>query len=240
MRDGAVDDALDAGFFQYRHAFHSAAQPGHQAIQVVGKQFAVGVPVGKPPRRPGLGHADMLINADQAGLLLLADISRGVRVADDGDFFIAVHEFGHRPGNDVMVFHIRDRQISADHLRHPAGEAACRIDHHFGNHRAFFGRHLPLPRRQGLNIGDAIMAHYSRTHVFRAPRHGVAQAGGIGMAVIQGPGPGQYAVGIHERIDFANFIGSDDLHAETDIPGDTTHKSEPVQVILCPGEPDAA
>ncbi len=74
VRYRAVDDPLDAGLLDHRHALHRAAQPGHQAFEVVGEQFTVRFPGRVTVRRPGLGEILVFVDADQPGLLFLANI----------------------------------------------------------------------------------------------------------------------------------------------------------------------
>ena len=50
--DGAVEDAPDARRLEDGHALHGAAQPGHQALEVVGEQFTVGLPGRQSVRLP--------------------------------------------------------------------------------------------------------------------------------------------------------------------------------------------
>ena len=139
-----------------------------------------------------------------------------------------------------MVLDIADRRIGTDHLRHLPGVAAGGVDDGFGGDGALFGDHPPLPGRQGADVQHPIARDDLRTQVAGAAGHGVAQAGGVRMAVIAGPGPGQNAIDVDEGIEPPNLLDVDDLQMEADVGGDAAHLFKPVQVPLAEGEAHTA
>ena len=131
MRDRAVDHPLDADPGEDRHAFERPFQPGRDAIEIAGEQLVAGRPF-RPAAAvaPGLARAGMLVDADQPGLLLLAVVARHVGIAHDRDLRVARQEFGNCVGDEVVMLHVGDRNLDADHpadLGHPLKEIDDRL-----------------------------------------------------------------------------------------------------------------
>ena len=241
MGDGAVDDALDAGRLNHWHPLHRPAQPRHQPLQILLEQFALRFPGRQPVRRPSLGLVGLFVDADQPGLLLLAQIGGSVGISHHRDFRIApLDELRHRAGDQVVMLDVADGRIGAQHPRHLPGVAAGGVDQDFGGDGALFGDHPPLPRRQGVDLQHPIARVDPGASVAGALGHGVAQAGGVRMAVVAGPGPGQNAVEADEGVEPPNLLEVDDLHVEAHVGGDAAHMLKPVQIPLAEGEAHAA
>ena len=240
MGNGAVDDAFDTGVFDDRHTLQRPLEPGHQAVEVIVKQFAVGLPFRQAPRRPGFGQVGVLVNADEPGLLFLAQVGRSVGVAHHRYLFLPVDEFLYRPGHEIVVLDIADRQVRAHHLRHLSGIAAGRVHHAFRNDDAVFGYHFPFAGGQGVDVDDTVVPDNPGAHVARAARHGVGQPRRVRVAVVPGPRPGQDAVGGDERVQLPDLVDADDLHVEADVVRNPLHVFEPIEVVLRQGKPDAA
>ena len=181
----------------------------------------------------------MLIDANQAGLLLLAQIGGGVGVANDRKLHVAPGKLRNRPGNQVVMLDVADRRIGTDHLRHLPGIATRGIDHLFGNHPPLLRDHFPLPGWAGVDGRNPVVANDSRTHLPGAPGHGVAEPRRVGMAVVRRPGAGQHAVQAHERMQFANLAGINDLHGEAHAFRNAAHGFEPIEVALRQREANA-
>ena len=184
--DGSVDDAPDAGRFEDRHARHRATEPGHQALEIVGKQFAVGIPRRQSARRPGTGEPFALVDADQPGLLLLAQIGRGVGVARHREFFAPFLELRHWPRNQVVVLDVVDGKVRSHHLRHLPRVAAGRVDHGLGNDAALLREDFPFAARSRVDACHPVVPHDPGAQVARSPGHRVAEPGRVGVAVVGG------------------------------------------------------
>ena len=136
VRNRAVDDAANAHFAENRHALDGALEPRRDAIQVVREQLVGGVPLRESARRPGLVQARAFVDAHQAGFLLLPEIAGGVGVAHHRNLAAALHERGNRMRHHVVMLHVGDGRIGADHRRDLAGIAARGIHHHLGDDAA--------------------------------------------------------------------------------------------------------
>ena len=240
MGDGPVDDALDACRFEDRHALHGATEPGHQALEIVGKQFAVGIPGWQPARRPGFGEPLALVDADQAGLLLLTQVGGGVGVAGHGEFLASLGQFRHRSGDQIVVLDVADGKVCSHHLRHLPGVAAGGVDHDFGNDAPLFRHQFPFAARQRIDAGHSVVPHYPGAQLPRPPGHRLAKPGRVGMTVVAGPGAGQHAFGRDKGIQPGDLFDVDDLHVVADVGGDSAQVAEPVHIPLGEGEADAA
>ena len=238
--DGAVDDLLDAGLLEDRHALHGPAQPGHQALEVVLEQFAVGIPRRQSARRPGLGQFAALVDADQAGFLLLAQVGGGPGVAAHGEFFASAGQFRHRARHQVMVMDVVDGEIRSHHPRHLPGETAGCVDHSFGDHSPLLRYHFPFAARQRVDAGHAVAPYDPGAHGARTLGHRLGQAERVGVAVVAGPGAGQHALGGDEGIQLAYLCNINDFHVVADIRSDSAKIAEPVQVLLVECETNAA
>src|SRR5579862_9449899 len=114
MRNRAVDDTAYADFAEDRHTLDGALEPRSNAVQVVGEELVGGLPLRVALGRPGLREAAALIDPHQPGLLLLAQIPRGIRVADHWNLAAPFGERRNRVGDHVVMLHVRDGCIRAD------------------------------------------------------------------------------------------------------------------------------
>jgi hypothetical protein len=95
VADRAMHLALDAEFGEDRHAVHGVLQPRHDAVVIGLEQLVLGFP--RAVIEPDGVRVGLLVDADQAGLLLHPDIARYLLViADDRQFPLQVAEFRHR------------------------------------------------------------------------------------------------------------------------------------------------
>ncbi len=175
VRNGAVDHAPDADLAEDRHALDRALQARGDALQVVRKQFIRCGPLGVSLRRPCLLQTLALIDAHESGLLLLAQIAGGIRVADHRNFLAALEERRDRVGHHVMMLHVGDGRIGADHLGHLARVTAGGIHHHARDDGALLGHHVPLAARSPVHRGDPVVSHDGGAEVARALGERIAQ-----------------------------------------------------------------
>ena len=132
------------------------------------------------------------------------------------DQVIAFKEFLDRFGDDILMFHVGNRDIGAQHARDFAGKTTGGVDNMFGSHRSLFGDDFEFTGRHLVDIEHPVVTHDVCAHVTRPFCQGVAAAGRIDVAIIQCPGPGQYAGGIDMGEDFIDLVRTDDLHAKAD------------------------
>ncbi len=130
------------------------------------------------------------------------------------------------------MLHIADGQVRTHHLRHLASEATRRIHHDLAGHFTLLGVDLPFTRWQAIDIDHAVVTNNSDSHICRTPRHGVGQARRVRVAIIERPGAGNHPINVIKRIDLLDLGGINNLHAETDVIGNTLHVVEPIQVSL--------
>ena len=191
-------------------------------------------------RGPGFSERGVLIDPDQPALLLLAHIARHPGIAHHRHFLRTLLEGGNRIGDEVVVLHIGDRNVGSGHLRHLAGIATGRVDNHSCADRALFGLHIPFAAGQLGQPGDPVLAHDGRAHLLAANRKRVADARGVSVTIIGGPGSGQHAFGGGEGVDLADLFGIDQLHVEADHFRKALDMAQPGQLALVVGKADPA
>ena len=144
VRYGAVHDAADTHLAEDRHALDGALQPHPDAVEIIGEELAGRLPLGTALGRPGLGETDVLVDADQAALLLLTEVTRDPGIAHHRQLTSALDEGRDRIGDHVMMLHVADGGVGSDHLRHLARVAAGGVHHHLRDDAALLRDHLPL------------------------------------------------------------------------------------------------
>ena len=207
--DRTADHPLDAGLAPDRHALEHLLHVVADALEVGLEELVLGVPLGPAAAvLPALLGLAGLVDADQAGLLLLAVIGRGIGVAHDRHLLVALEELLDRLGHQVGVLHVGHRQVGADHLGDLAGIAAGGVDHVLARHPALLGLDLPLAVGPG-DVEHPVAAHDRGAHVARALGQGVAAAGRIDVAVVERPGAGDHAFDVDEGVDALDLVGAD-------------------------------
>jgi hypothetical protein len=96
---------------------------------------------GRPVHVPVLVVA--LVDAEQHTLLLLPEIGEAFEVDDQRQFAVERRDLGDRLGDEVVVFHRRDRQVDTRHEADLLGPQAAGIDDMLGLDGALLGDHLP-------------------------------------------------------------------------------------------------
>jgi len=236
--DGAVHDALDAGVSEDRHPLHDLLEVGRDAVELRLEQLVVRLPA-RALAAPGLLGVEALVDADQAGLLLLAVVGRRPRVTHDGDLAIAVHELLHGTRHHVLVLQVReacrDAQPGADLVR----VAARSVDHVLGGDVALLRADQELAGGQQLDAQDAVLADDGAAQLRRGLRHRVAGRGWVDVAVVERPGDAQDTFRGHERVDATGLVRPDDLHPEPDVGGNAFDPLEVVKLHLVHREAQA-
>ena len=239
--NGAVDDALDPGIGEDRHALQRLFQPRGDPVEIPLKQLILAGPF-RPTAAtgPSLPRARVLVNADETRLLLLPIIARCRRIAHHGQFDRAVLELSQRFGDQILVFHIGDRGIDTQPLADLSGITARRIDEMLAGDIALFSLDPELARRQTGDARHAVAPHNSGAQCPRARRHGIARTRRVHMTVHRGVGACQNAIGLEPGVQLTDALGADDFHLEPNIGGKTLDIAEPVH-LLCRGrDADAA
>ena len=176
MRNGAIDDALDAGVFENGQTLHCPSQPRHQAIEIIGKQFAVRFPGRVTVRRPGFGHLFVFVNADESALLFLSNISRCARITNDWNFLVAFNKLRNVPGDYIVVLHIDQGHVATNHLRDLARITTAGVHDDFSDDIALLGDDLPVARWPQLDVEHTIVALDRCAHVARPTRHRIGES----------------------------------------------------------------
>ncbi len=142
--EGAVDDALDAGFLQHREVLVAERQIGLDAVKVGLQQFAAEFPrcLARLPR-----HACLFIGAEDEAAALLAHVDLCLEVDDVRNlaaaFLVVGDDFGDFLGHQIHVLHGEHRQFDAGHAADLSGPQAAAVHHMLGVDRALVGNDIP-------------------------------------------------------------------------------------------------
>ena len=169
MCDRSVDDAFDTCIGKNRNPFRSKQQAGFQAFNRLRQQFHVETPV-YPVNTPG-NRARGFVGSNQNALLFLSDIAGRNRITHHRGFFFKRFNLWQVLGNDVLVFHVYNRQPESCHLGHLIGKTACRIDHVLTNNRALFGINAPLAAGGPFDTDDPVSPDNFHPLISRADCH---------------------------------------------------------------------
>ena len=149
------------------HAIQRVLKPGHDAVVVGLEQKVLGFPGAViVPHHVGVGF---FIDADEAALLLHADITRDqLVVADHGQLFFDLEKLGHRLGHEVVVGHGRGGNVNAAPFAHLPRVGTAGIHHVLAGDVTVLGGDLPLPTRQLRHVGGAAMTNDRGAQLARA------------------------------------------------------------------------
>ena len=174
MGDGPSDGLLDASGLEARHALEGPHEPVADDVVVDREQRVLEF----PPRLviPGRLGSDLLVDADEARLLFLADVSREVVVAHDRQLTVKGGDLRHRLGDDIGVKGVGHRHPQADHAGHPVGVAAGGVDHVLAGDGALFGYDVPVAVRASVDLEHPVAARGGGTPVAGPGEHGVGGA----------------------------------------------------------------
>ena len=167
---GPVDPPLDADAVQTGKPFEPERQFLADPVDVFRDQVHAVIPgrtVHVPVNRLGLVHAK------QQPVAFLPRIGVALRVDHDRHLALEGRERIPFLGDEVMVFHRRDRQVDADHAAKLLGPEAAAVDHVFGVDRALLGHHVPAAVAALVQRGDPVAQDHVGATLFRG--------GGIGM-----------------------------------------------------------
>ena len=158
----------------------------------------------------------------------------------DRYFFIAIFECGDRIGHNIMMFHVRHRNINARHLRDLPGITARRIYDYFGPNRALLRLHIPFARWQLRQRRHAVFAHNFGAHILGTNGERVTNTRRISMSVFSRPRTSDDPIKGHEWVVTENFLWRDNLHLEPDDFRKALNVAHPRQLALIGGKADTA
>ncbi len=155
VRDGPIDDVLDAAVGERRNAALCRLDMRQQAFQVAFEQTLaepVRDPVGKSRRRTGL------VGPEYPAQALLTQIVRLVRFAQHGEFaaaFLAVgFQFRRFVVHDVLMLDGDGGHVETEEAARLARVIARRANDVLGDHVALVGGQVPLARRRAFDGAD--------------------------------------------------------------------------------------
>ena len=212
IRNGAVDDALDANAAELRHAQARVFDVLLEAVRVVVEQLVREL-VGNTvlPMHAGIP----LVGAQDKAVTLLTQVITDVRVANERQACIAAgQQFGHIFGDQVLVRQGDDGQERADHGRHFTTAVAAGVDDLLGRDDALVRLDTPLARRCARDGSNARIAMNCATAVASTLGQSLRQLRGVNIAVIRVVQAAQNVVSLEERMALADFAGAE--HFEID------------------------
>ena len=237
--DGAVHHPLHPLVGQDRHPLQGGLQPGHDAVVVGLEELVLRLP-GRAVE-PDRARVLLLVDADQAGLLLLADVARDqVVVAHHGQLGLALDELGHRVGHQVVVGRRDHRQVEPDPRADLARVGAGRVDHHLRAPLALLGDHPPAALLVGLDVGYPVLADHLGAHLPRTLGEGEGGARRIDVAVGRGVERGLDAVEIVEGVELGDLGRREDLHGVAQGGADAHDLAEVVHLAVGVGHAQRA
>ena len=212
VRDGAVDDALDANATELRHAQARVFDVLLEAVRVVVEQLVREL-VGNTVLPM---HASVpLVGAQDKAVTFLTQVIADVRVAHERQTRVAARQqLRHVFGNKVLVRQSDDRQECAHHGRHFTPAIAAGVDDLLGRDDALVRLNAPFARRRARNRGDARVAMDCATTVTSTLGQGLRQLRGIDVAVIRVVQATEDVVRFEERVTLADFARAE--HFEVD------------------------
>jgi hypothetical protein len=191
-------------------------------------------------RRPRLAQVAVLVDADQARFLFLAEVAGHVGIAHHRDLDAALGERLDRMGHDVVVLHVRDRRVRADHRGDLPRVTTRRVDDDLRDDRPMLGRDFPLAARAPADPGHPVVAQDRDAEVARALRERVADPGRIAMAVVLRPRRRDHPVGRQVRVQALDLVDPDDVHPEADVPRVPEDALQPRELVRVAREPQTA
>ena len=180
-----------------------------EAIDVILEQFLSETP-GCRPARPGRA-AILFPGAHQQALALLAQIVLAVRIADHRQLVVEGLHARHRLGHQVLMFHVCDGHVGADHVGNFVGPETRAVHDSLAFEKLIAGRQPPVPGwqpRNTVNLGVAT----NLAAVFARPG-GKSHGNGIGIDVtfFRVPGAPFQIRDIHQRIPGLDLSRRDQL-----------------------------
>ena len=74
----------------------------------------------------------------------MANVSRGVGVAHDGELFIAIDKILNGASDNIVMFHIGYGEVGANHLCDLTGKTASGVNDDLRRDFSFFGIDFPI------------------------------------------------------------------------------------------------
>ena len=233
---GAVHDLFDARLAELREVLETHLEAGRDAVKVIRQQVLAEVPggfLGRPR------HAGFLVGADQHAAALLAQVDLSFEI-DAVELLFLAREEGHVVGDEVLVFHGKDRQLDADHAADFARPQAAGIHHVFGVYGALFGDHIPCAVGALAQFRDAALSHDLGAADLSGLGIGVGDAVRVHMAfdrVVHGTGE---MLLVHQRKKLLGLVDGDEFQFHAEVAAACLRHLQPVEALAGAGEHDAA
>ena len=196
--DRPVHTPLDARAGKRRNPRHRILNIFFQTLEIVVPKL-----IGKVVRHAVQPHRRgfPLVGTQDEAFALLAQVIRGIRVAQQGQAGVATGcKFRHIFCYQVLVRHHNRRQMPPHHGHHLTGTEARGIHNDFGGDLALVRGHQPFAiglLRQGGYPG---VAADRATQQPRFPRQGLGQLRGINVAIQRIPQRALQVVGFDQRV----------------------------------------
>ena len=241
VRDRAVDDVLDARVLEGRHPVDRRLDMRHQALQVSREKIlleARGHAIGETGRRA------LLIGAEDPAHALLAEVVRGIGLAQHRQFRVAglaiLLQHGVDIGDDILVFDRNRGDLQADHLGRRARVVAGAADHMFAGDVALGCLDHPLAIAVALDAG-----HLGLLIDFRAPGsralgecHGDVNRRDMTVGWV--PQRPDQAVHVADRPELLDLVDADQVAFDTDRLGGALIVSILIHAFAVAGEAKVA
>ena len=148
--------------------------------------------------------------ADQPATLVLADVERPLRVAQDRQLPFEPGDSGHGDGGEVLVQQGGDGQLDAGESADLTRPLSGGVDDHVGDD----GRRPRLDRPGGAGTGQRPDGRVPQDPGAPPPRpvgEGMSEAGGVDPPVARQPAGGEHPVEAGEGPQLGDPVGTDDL-----------------------------
>ena len=192
----------------------------------------------------GPGHAGFLIGTHEHPAAFLAQVELTVKIDRVHDFLagggVDLGDLGHVLGDEIHVFHGKDRQLQPDHAPHFARPETARVHDMLAGHIALVGDNLPLARGQQVDLFDLGVRVDLGALEAGGLGIGMSDARGIEVAIHHGLQPADKTGRIQQRHDLMRFFRRDHPAFDVQIPALGQSGLQPVEALLGCGHHNAA
>ena len=177
----------------------------------------------------GLG-VNLLVDSDEAGGLLLADVTRDVVVAHDRKLEVERRDLGCGFGHQVGMEGIGHRNPEPNHACHVIRIAAGGVYHVLTTDRSQLGDDIPLAIGTSPDLQHPVSATGAGPQVAGSGEHRVRGTRRIDVAVSGGPDGTDDALDVVEGVSLGNEVRTHPVHLQTRIGGDAELALQPVHL----------
>ena len=238
--DRAADHLLDAQRRQHRHPLESTLDPQADTLEVGVEQRVLQRPFGTVALAPHRLGAGLLVNADQPGLLLLADIAGHVIVTHHRQLPVESGELVNSVSHQIRVQDVRHRHVQAHESRHTVREAPGGVHDMLGVNRSVLGDDIEAAVASPVDPQHTIAPADPRPGVASGSHHGVDRAGRVDMAVIGRVDRAEHLAGLIERMQSGDLAAAYPFHGVAHVIGGPELASQPVDLLTVVGDSEAA